>query len=71
MSTLVIVSFPRAPRFEIHSWSMLEPWRGRIFSKGLWCREGNCIPWVVHTSGEESWTVGIVVGGASLCFIGY
>jgi hypothetical protein len=71
VSTLVAVGFPGAPSREIPGWSVLEPWRGWRLSEGLWCREGNIIPWVVQTDGEESWVVGIVVGVMSLCFSGY
>jgi hypothetical protein len=50
---------PRAKRFLVYH--VLEPWRGWRLFEGLWCREGNLIPWVVQTDGEERWVVGIVV----------
>jgi hypothetical protein len=71
VSTLLQVGFPGAPTERFLAKSMLEPWRGWRLSEGLWCREGNLIPWVVQTDGEESWVVGIVVGVMSLFFTGY
>jgi hypothetical protein len=71
VSTLVVVGFPGAPNREIPGHLCWSPRGDGDCLEGLWCREGNLIPWVVQTDGEESWVVGIVVGVTSLCFSGF
>jgi hypothetical protein len=41
---------------------MLESWREVAQPKGLWCREGGTLPWVVKVEGNERKMVGNVVG---------
>jgi hypothetical protein len=33
-----------------------------VHPKGMWCREGGTLPWVVKVEGNEILLVGIVVG---------